>query len=120
MNIPIHYINYGIGYHVTDKGKSWIELNKHLKDYPSLHQAVLNHELGHNTGNRMDFLHDLKDHFNPNFQFRLFQFSLRHPSAWLSNSPILFDKKGIGINWFMFAMWGFLLGVLTLGGFLLI
>jgi len=119
QNIPIRYINYGIGYHCTDNGKSWIELNKDLKRYPELHQAVLQHELGHNTGNRMDFLHDLRDYFNPSLQFKLFKFSLKHPRALLSVSPILFDKKGIGTNWFMFAFWGFLLGLLILGGMLL-
>ena len=105
--IPIHDINYGIGYFCTDNGKSWIELNKNLKKYPELHEMVLQHELGHNTEQQMDFLHDLRDNFNPSLQLKLFQFALRHPRALLSNSPILFDKKGVGINWFMFLFWGF-------------
>jgi len=117
--IKIRYIDYGIGYFCTDNGKSWIEINRNLKKYTELFQNVLEHEMGHDTGKRMDFLHDLKYHFNPLMQLKLFQFSLRHPRAFLSNSPLVFDKKGVGINWFMFALLGIFAGILIIGGVLI-
>ena len=119
MKIPIHYTDYGIGYFCTDKGKSWIELNKHLKKYPELHDMVLKHELEHATGKSMDFLHDLRDHFNIKKQLMITKFALRHPSALTSISPILISKKGIGYNLFMFFIWGAIALTLIVGGFLI-
>ena len=105
--IEIREINYGIGYYCTNEGEHWIELNKHLKKYPKLHQSVLNHELEHARLNNknIDFWHDFKSMFGP-MNFELTKFSLKHPSALLSNSPILFTKKGIAFNWFMCLVWG--------------
>jgi len=105
--MKIHYINYGIGFCHNENGKSIIELNKHLKKYPKLHQSVLNHELEHARLNskHIDFWHDLKALFSP-MNFELTKFSLRHPSALLSSSPIFFTKKGIAVNLFMSLVWG--------------
>jgi hypothetical protein len=118
MEIPIIYTNNGIGYFCTDKDKSWIELNRHLKKYPKLHQMVLEHELGHNTKKRTDFLHDLKDFFNFHKQKRLTGFILKHPSALSSLFPLFFTKKGIAFNWFMFMFWGIIAILLLIGGIL--
>lgn len=119
MKIPIHYIDYGVGYFCTDKGKSWIELNKHLKKYPELHDIILEHELGHATGKKMDFLHDLRDHFDLKKQWMITKFTLKHPNALASISPILITKKGVGYNLFMLFLWLFISLVLITGGLIL-
>ena len=105
--MKISCINYGIGFRHNESGKPIIELNKHLKKYPELHQSVLDHELEHArlNNNYIDFWHDLKALFSP-IQIELIKFSLRHPSALLSSSPIFFTKKGIAVNLFMLSIWG--------------
>jgi hypothetical protein len=103
--VKIKYTDSGIGFFCTDdNGHSWIELNKNLKKYPALHDMVLQHELGHNSGKGMDFMHDFKDMFDTKKQIELMKFSFRHPSALLSASPIFINKKGIAMNWFMVTM----------------
>lgn len=110
MNIPLKYIDYGIGFYCKDGDNSWIELNRHLKRYPALHNEVLQHELGHASldNKHIDFWHDFKDFFNIKKNMNLTKFSLRHPSALLSISPVFFTKKGIAPNWFMCVFWGFM------------
>ena len=100
--MQIKYINYGIGYFYTNKGKSWIELHQALKKYPKLHEEVLQHELGHAKlkGKYIDFMHEIKQLFNLKHQLRLMLFSLRHPSALISSTPIFFTKQGLAVNWF--------------------
>ena len=116
--MKIKYIDYGVGYFCTDNGKSWIELNRNLKKYPGLFQDVLEHELGHATGKKIDFIHDLKYHLNPAVQFELLKFSFRHPRTFLSNSPIIFEKKGVGINWFNLIFLGIFL-LIIFGGIII-
>ena len=113
----IKYINYGIGYCCSD---GTIELNKHLKKYPKMHQMVLNHELGHSKSNNkhMDFRYDLIDSFNLKKNWMFLKFTLKHPSALLSISPVLFEKKGISFNWFMCLFW--LVSILLAGSIFLI
>ena len=120
QNIPIKYIDYGIGYFCNDNnGNPYIELNKNLKKYPELYRMVLKHELGHNTNKKMHFLHDLKDGFNFKNQLKLFSFSLNHPRAFLANFPIFLVKKELVINRFMFMVWGSIVGIFVLGGLFL-
>lgn len=114
---PIKYTNYGIGYYCSD---GTIELNQNLKKYPEVHQMVLEHELGHARINNkhIDFMHDLKDSVNFKKNWMLLKFTLKHPSALLSFTPVFFEKGGVSFNWFMCLFWGFI--ILIAGGSFLI
>ena len=116
----VKYINYGIGYCCEDNGKKWIELNKHLKEDPILHNLVLEHEFEHfYSKDKFDFMIDIKDMFNIKKQIKLSKFTAKHPSAILSNSPIFFEHGNIIPNWFMVGFWGFVsLSLVSMGVFI--
>lgn len=118
----IKEINYGLGYTVCNGNKPlYIELNKNLKKYPKLRKKVLKHELLHwGAGGWLDNLKiDFFDIFNTKDQREYFMFQMKHPKAFLSNSPVLIDKGKIIPNWFMIYFWGTLL-IITIGGISLV
>lgn len=113
----IREINYGIGYTICDKKPLYIELNKNLKKYPKLRKKVIKHELMHwnSKGWFEDFKIDFYEIFNLKGNYELFKFQLRHPKAFLSNSPILIENKKIIPNYFMIGFYVFLI----MGGILI-
>ena len=122
MKPKIKKINYGIGFCVAENGKNlYIELNKNLDKYPILKREVLKHEMLH-WGSKSfwnDFKIDLYDIFNLNKQKNLFKFQLKHPKAFMSNSPFFVENGNIIPNYFMCVTYGVLLSVLIVGGSLL-
>jgi hypothetical protein len=109
MNKPIYikFVNLGIANRFEFEDHSLIEMNKRLKMYPELFNAVLMHELGHDDSTTMeDFKHDMKSK-TPG----LFRFMSRHLSAWTQILPFYWDIKRNKLvydisyiaSWFMIA-----------------
>jgi len=68
-------------------------MNKHLKDFPDLHSAILQHELRHTNKifSKQDLLNDLRPAKIKGG--RLLNFMFRHPRAFYQFLPIYFTKK---------------------------
>jgi len=111
-------IDYGLAFTVCEGEKPlYIEVNKNLKKYPSLRKKVINHEMLHwNSKSKWaNFKIDLLDMFNLKTQKELFKFQLKHPKAFLSNSPVFFEKGKILPNYFLIGTYLISIVVITTG-----
>lgn len=90
--MKLKYINYGTGNRVGNT----IYLNKNLKKYPKLHDAILTHEKKH-TGRFSMF--DLKLDFDnkelANVKNEWLRFIFKYPRTWINFFPIM----KLGNNW---------------------
>jgi hypothetical protein len=88
--MKIEYVNHSIANNFGDV----IEMNHHLIDYPDLHKAILDHELGHTKNpkfNSTDFAHDMKP--TKVNQLRLLKFMILHPASFTQLLPFYYSKK---------------------------
>ena len=103
--LPVKYVNYSIANRFSDR----IELNKDLKQYPSLHKAILKHERSHTNKEFSwhDFMLDLKGAGN---RKELFKFIIRRPKTWIQFLPIYYQKKrGWIFDYNLMIIWGLML-----------
>lgn len=88
MQPKIIYINHGIGHCIGQT----IEINKALKEYPELHDKILDHELKHLKGEKyVDWNSDHPD--------GLVKFIIKHPSSLTHFFPIWIRNKKVIISW---------------------
>lgn len=112
--LRIIYRGYGIADAFPD---GTVELNKHLKDYPKLQRALLQHEAKHTREKgftKKDFVHDLTtiDQIN---QWQMIKFMSRHPLSLIQVLPITYSKRrGIMYDINSLIVWGALIGVISL------
>ena len=112
--MEIVYVEHSI----SNNFGNYIEVNKHLKNYPSLLEPILAHELSHSE--KSWSLHDFKlDFFSHNHinHLELFKFMLKHPKSFYQLSPILYSReKGItyDINLLIMFITMFLVFTLTI------
>ena len=92
------YERYGIGRRIGNE----IRLNQYLKDYPVLHDLVLQHELKHFTGKKNV---DWQEPFN----LDLFTWTLKHPSSWLQVLPLRIDGDVLAYSWTLIYLWVFVI-----------
>lgn len=87
--MQIEYVNHGIGNHFGDV----IELNENLKEFPNLHQAILEHELGHTDRvfTKQDFVADLTEYKVSKIE--LLKFMFKHPRSFSQFLPFYWTKK---------------------------
>lgn len=88
--MEVRYVPYGL----ANNFGTHIELNENLKQYPELHDTILEHELSHTqeTFTKKDLLLDLE---SPKFsQIKLIEFMLKHPKSFLQLAPI-YRMKGV-------------------------
>ncbi len=104
-------INHSIAYFNETDTHSYIEINKHLKNYPKLYAKVMLHESQHASteGFWPNILIDAKDMLDMPKQIMLFGFMIRHPSSIRSLIPIFFERKRVSVNWSMLYMMLFML-----------
>ena len=85
-----------------------IELNKHLKKWPTLHKALIQHEARHTNNerlNRKDLIHDLSTPNQIN-TWKLMKFIIRHPFSLIQFVPIYWTKKrGLIIDYNLIIIW---------------
>lgn len=83
-----------VNHSIANRYDGYIEINKHLKNYPNLYNPILKHELSHT--NKAWSLHDFKLDFFSNSHvdyWSLMKFMFKHPASLLQLSPILYSKK---------------------------
>lgn len=86
IKLKIKYINYGTGNRVGDT----IYLNKDLKKYPKLHDAVLKHEKKHSGKFKWrDFWLDFENEDIAKVKNEWLNFLFKHPKAWANFLPVL-------------------------------
>ncbi len=112
----IKQINYGTGNRVGDT----IYINKDLKKYPGLYEAVLNHEKKH-TGSFE--LHDLSlDLINEdikNVRGSWTRFILTHPRSWINFFPIMKLEEDWTFDLSILFVWILMIIIFSLGWLIL-
>lgn len=113
--LKIRYRNYGIADRFQD---GIIELNKHLKNYPDLHSALIEHEARHTNNqrfNRKDLMHDLTTQNQIN-TWKLMKFMVRHPFSLVQFAPAYYTKnRGLIIDYNLIVGWVILSFIVLLG-----
>lgn len=118
MKTPeIKFINFGI----ASRQGNTIYFNKKLKKIPLLYNKILLHELDHSEGFKLkDLLIDLKNQHLKGAKLEYYKFILKNPSSWVEFCPVwVYDGKLV-INPTILLLWGFLLSVGGIIGWLLI
>ena len=114
--MKIKYINYGTGNRVGNI----IYLNKDLKKYPKLHDAILKHEIKH-TGmfSMFDFNLDLTNKDLAKVKNEWWSFIIKYPRAWVNFLPVL----KLGSSWCfdvsIIIVWGIIIFLILLGWYLI-
>jgi len=88
--MEIREVNHGI----ANNFGTYIEINKHLKNYPNLLAPILEHELSHT--NKVVSMQDFKLDFMMTEAIRykqLFWFMVKHPKSFTQLLPFYFTKK---------------------------
>lgn len=90
--VKIEYVKWGLANKFDDP--EVIELSESLKQDPSLHDAILSHELGHKKHNsfKQDFKHDLTP-VNRLSQKKLLFFMFKHPRTLTQFLPFYWSSK---------------------------
>ena len=100
----IEYINVGTGNRVGDT----IFLNKKLKQFPKLHDAILLHEKRH-TGSFAwsDFKLDVKNKELKGLKSQYYRFILENPGTWLNFLPVMKIKNSWTYDLGLICIWLF-------------
>lgn len=111
--MKIEYTRFGLANNFGDV----IEMNEHLKEYPDLHKAILEHELGHTKNpkfNSTDFSHDMMP--TKVSQLRLLRFMISHPKSLTQFLPIYYSRKwGFVYDMNLIIIYLFIILLLTVG-----
>ncbi len=84
--MEIKYINFGTG----NMADGVIYLNKNLKKYPRLHDAILKHERKHSGRFKVkDIMLDFRNEEIRSMNKEYYSFLLRHPKALVNFLPAL-------------------------------
>jgi len=111
--MKIKYIDYGVGNRVGNM----IYLNKNLKKYPKLHQAILKHEKLHSVSwNFKDFLLDLNNKEIKKVKREYFKFIIENPKSFYNFFPIMKieNKWTFDISIFFIWLFAIILGTIWL------
>lgn len=83
-----------VNHSIANRFDNYIEINKHLRDYPNLLEPILKHELQHTdkAWSVKDFKLDFLSNNEVN-QLDLLKFMIKHPSSFVQISPILYSRK---------------------------
>lgn len=90
MPLPVAYVDHGI----ANNFGTYIEVNKHLQDYPHLLTPILKHEFSHT--NETVSWHDFKlDFMMPQaLHYReMFTFMIKHPKSFTQLLPFYWTRK---------------------------
>ena len=111
--ISVTYTRWGLANRFSDG----IELNESLKENKRLHDAILDHEMGHKETNtfKQDLSHDLSP-INKLSQKELLIFMLKHPRTLTQLFPIYWSpkRKQIVYDLNMLIIYGLFIGVAVL------
>lgn len=101
----IFYTNYGVASRV---GKD-IFINRNLRKYPKLHDAILSHEKEHTESgySSSDLIQDIRIKQLSGLRKEYYLFFLRHPWALTQLLPIWVYNKKVAVDITMLISWIF-------------
>jgi hypothetical protein len=108
--VEVRYVDIGLANNFGD----YIEINEHLKGYPELHDAILDHELQHTDKvfSKEDFLLDLAP--SKVDYWKLFKFMVIYPKTFLQFAPFYYQKdKGLVYDINLIISWIVVIGLLV-------
>jgi hypothetical protein len=111
----IVYVPWGL----ANRYDETIEINENLKQYPELHDSILQHELQHTDSKgftKEDFLLDLGPS-NVDY-FKLFKFMCFYPKSFLQFAPVYKRGKIIFYDINMAIAWSVILAVIGISVFI--
>jgi len=109
-------INYGTGNRVGDT----IYINRDLKKYAGLYEAVLAHEMRHTGGFKLkDMSLDLVNEDLKPLKREWLKFLLRHPRAWVNFLPVMRLEGQWTFDISLLIFWKLVLITLVLGWILI-
>ena len=112
----VKYINYGIGCRIGNQ----IFLNKTLKNYPDLHDAILKHEQQHTSGFSLkDIALDLRNSHLKDKKMEYYAFIIENPSSWVEFLPFWWYESKFFINPLILGIYGLSAAIIGLIGWLL-
>jgi hypothetical protein len=120
----IEEIDYGFAFVVTSvkngKVMKWLQINKHLKEFPALYKRILKHEKKHldSKNPRIDFWTDFKAGFM--YDKDLIAFIKQYPRSLLAYLPVFKDKGKWGFNFYLILIYGISLLLFGVVAFLLL
>ncbi len=113
--LKIVYRGYGIADRFPD---GIIELNKHLKKWPTLHKSLIQHEARHTNNqkfNKKDLVHDLSTPNQIN-TFKMMKFIMRHPLSLVQFMPVYWTKnRGLIVDYNLIIIWSVISVIVFLG-----
>ncbi len=113
MIIQIKQINYGIACRIGNI----IYINKKLKNYPELYNAILRHEKAHTSGfSWKDIILDINNPHLKGLKRQYYSFILKNPSSLVEFLPFGWYNSQIIINPLLTGLYG-LISIL-IGGIL--
>ena len=112
--MEVRYVKWGL----ANNFGTFIELNENLKDYPKLHDSILQHEFQHTD--KLFTLHDLNhDLKNDGHEVDKILFMVKHPKTWIQFLPLYWTKsKGFVYDINLSIFWFFILGIISTGVFI--
>lgn len=109
--MKIKYIDYAVAFRLKDK----IYMNKHLKKYPELFNAILNHEKKHsNDFIWNDIVLDLNNRDLKGFKKEYYLFILKHPRSLYQFLPFMTVDDVFTLDVIMLSLWLLLLLVMSI------
>lgn len=107
--VEIKYVKWGL----AARFGNVIELHEDLKNYPKLHDAIIEHEMLHDESSGYtvnDFLNDINGVGTEKIsKWELFKFQLVRPKTWIHCLPFYYQRdKGFVIDWFRTIMYSLL------------
>ena len=108
--MKVEYINTGTGNRVGDT----IYLNRKLKNYPRLHDAIISHEKKHTgTITIKDFLLDVRNKELKGIKTQYYKFILNNPETWWNFLPIMKIKNSWTYDLNILILWLIAIGIAT-------
>jgi len=116
----IEEIDYGFAFVVSNGKTKWLQINKHLAEFPKLYKRIIKHEKEHldSKNPHIDFWTDFKAGFM--YDKDLLKFMQRYPRSFLAYLPV-FKENGVwGCNWYLILIYGISLLLFGIVAFLLL
>ena len=102
--MKIEYVTWGLAATFKDR----IELNENLKQYPRLHNKILQHELKHLPGRYT--IKDLKHDYTEKLDLEILKFMFRHPKTFIQFLPLWVHNGRLTISIPFLILWLLLTG----------
>lgn len=110
-----------VDYGIANRFDKHIEINKNLKNYPSLYNSIIEHELSHTSEKgftKKDFIIDFGSNKVSNWE--LLKFMFKYPKSLTQFLPFYLKERQLIYDINMLFIWSFMIIVLVFSIYLTI